>query len=457
MYSKDEISELKRFAVKHICPHYGSNLELEKNPRVYVESDDCFMYDIEGRKYLDTFGSLLTTICGHNNKKIIDAMFEQMNRLDFFPNFGGHYCLPMIELSKRLQKVLPEELTSFFYVNSGSEANETALKMARAYHVENGEPERFKVVSRHGSYHGTTLGAVSATGISWFTEKFEPMLNPGFIKAPAARCAHCELGLKVETCGLQCYKEMEKLVLDNDPKTISAMIMDPVPGSNTAYPVPPDGYMQKVRELCDKYGIILIFDEIQTGFGKSGKMFVCQHLGVTPDILTLSKAIANGYIPLGVTVMKQKIYDIFRSAPGKEFRSGATFGGHNVACAAAIATLDYIEEHDLLENVAVISEYIHNRVRELMETYPIVAAIHGVGLLLAIELAADREDLTPLDPKLGIGNFINDYCYDHGVIIRNNADIIVIAPPLTFTKEYVDIFIDTLEGALREVKRKFNV
>ncbi|HHW47090.1 MAG TPA: aspartate aminotransferase family protein [Clostridiaceae bacterium] len=457
MYSNAEISEIKKYAVKHICPHYGVNTDLDTNPKVFVKSDDCYIYDIEGRRYLDTFSSLLTTICGHNNKKIINAIVEQINILDFFPNFGDHYCLPMIELTKKLQKILPKELSAFFYVNSGSEANETALKIARQYHVERGDEKRYKVVSRRGSYHGTTLGTVSATGLPWFTEKFTPMCNPGFIKAPAARCARCEFGLEYDSCGMKCLKELENIIIENDPETISAIIMDPLPGSNTGYPVPPEGYLKSVREICDKYGILLIFDEIQTAIGKSGEMFICQYFGVTPDILTISKALTSGYIPLGVTVMRQDIYDLFRSAPGKELRSGSTFGGHNVACAAAIACLDFIEENNLLENVKTISAYIQNRVKELMEVYPFIGAIHGVGLLLAIELCAERKGLKPFDPSWKVGTFVRNYCYENGLIMRNNDDIIVIAPPLTFTKEHVDIMLGTFEKALIEVKKKYNI
>lgn len=457
MYSAKEIADIKSYAVGHICPHYGVNADLDAGAKVYVRSENNYVYDIEGKAYLDTFGSLLTTVCGHNNMDIINAIYEQIKVLDFFPNFGDHYCLPMVELSQRLEKITPEGLSAFFYVNSGSEANETAMKIARQYHVERGEEKRYKVVSRHGSYHGTTLGVVSATGLPWFTEKFETMGLPGAIKAPAANCAHCELGLKRESCGMKCLAELERMMEENDPSTISCMIMDPLPGSNTGYPVPPDGYLQGVRDLCTKHGIILIFDEIQTGFGKSGQYFVCQHFGVTPDIMTVSKAISNGYIPLGVTIMRQDIYDLFRSAPGRELRSGSTFGGHNVACAAAIATLDYIQKHDLLNHANRISEYIRGKLAVLMEKYPFVARLDGVGLLMAIELAADRETLKPFDKPGAFGKFINEYSYERGLIIRNNADIIVIAPPLSFTEKEVDIMMDVFDSALAEGAKMFGI
>ena len=456
MYTSKEITEIKDYAVKHICPHFASNTDLQNNPRIFVKSDDCFVYDLEGKKYLDTFGSLLTTICGHNNQDIIEAMYKQLNTLDFFPNFGSHFCLPQIELAKKLTEVLPAGLSAVFYVNSGSEANETAIKIARQYHLECGRPEKYKVIGRKGSYHGTTLGAVSATGLNWFSEYYKPGI-PGYLHAPAARCAHCEFNLNIEDCDMKCLSDMETMIIDNDPHTISAIIMDPLPGSNTGYPMPPDGYLQGVRSLCDKYDILLIFDEIQTGFGKSGEMFVCQHFGVTPDIITLGKGFSGGYIPLGAAVMRQEIYDVFRSAPGKELRSGSTFGGHNVACAAAIACLDYIKKNNLLDNVKEVSDYIIKRLEKMMDIYPFIGAISGIGLLLAVELCQERKGLVPFDAALGVGSFVQNYCYDHGLIMRNNGDIIVIAPPLTFTKGYADIMLDTFEDALIEAKSKFNL
>ncbi len=250
---------------------------------------------------------------------------------------------------------------------------------------------------------------------------------------------------------------MERLILENDPNTVSAIIMDPLPGSNTGYPIPPDGYLQGVRDLCDKYDIMLIFDEVQTGFGKSGEMFVCQYFDVIPDILTLGKGFSGGYIPLGAAVMRQDIYDAFRSAPGKELRSGSTFGGHNVACASAIACLDYIKKHNLLDHVQDISAYIVDKLKALMDKFMFIGAISGVGLLLSVELCKEREGLVPFDKEMGVGNFVQKYCYDNGLIMRNNGDIMVIAPSLTFTKEHADTMIDVFEKALIETKKHFDL
>jgi len=462
MYSKQEIADIKAYAVKHICPHYMSNADLNRDPKVYVKSEGNYVYDIEGNRYLDSFSSILTTICGHNNMDIINAICDQIKVLDFFPNFGDHYCLPMVELSKRLEKISPEGLTAFFYVNSGSEANETAIKAARAYHVENGEPGRYKLIHRAGSYHGTTVAVTAAAGLPWFNEKYQPISNPGMLEAPPADCNHCRCGCTdCKTCGLKCLQETEKLILENDPKTISAFIMDPLPGSNSGYPVAPPAYMTGVRQLCDKYGILLIFDEIQCGFAKSCKWFVADYYGVSPDFLTTSKALTNGYIPLGVCMMQQKIYDRFRTGTS-EFRSGSTFGGHNVACRAAVATIDCIENNDLMAHGRVISDRIYAGLDRLKEKHPIFLRAQGLGMMFSLELTAKKGGFTPFANPGSVGAFINRWCYEkERQIIRNNCylgcDIVVFCPALTFTEAQADLLLEALDHAFSAAEQEFGV
>ncbi len=327
-------------------------------------------------------------------------------------------------------------------MNSGSEANETALKMARQYHLERGEPSRWKVVYRRNSYHGTTLGGSSATGLQWFREYFEPLL-PGYVSAPAARCSACEFDLSPEKCGLACLRMMEEQIKWEGPHTISALIMDPLPGSNTGFPVPPDGYIQGVRELCDRYGILLIFDEVQTGFGKTGKMFACEHWGVTPDIITIGKGFTGGYIPLGAAVTTEKVYSVFRR-PGHELRSGSTYGGHTIACAATLANIEVIEKKNLVENARVMGEYLVEKL-EGLRGHRIASHVSGMGLLRALFLK--------VDPKLQAGSFVRDYCYKNGMIMRNNGDILVLAPALIITREQIDEAMRILDMALGEAER----
>ena len=354
--TKKQVEELKEDALRYICPHFASNAELAKGPKIFVRGEGCYLYDIEGRRYLDTFASLLTTICGHHRPEIAKAIQEQLTQLEFFPNYVDTFTLPLIELARKLATVTPGDLSVSFFVNSGSEACESAIKMAKQYHLEKGERSRYKIIGRRHSYHGTTLGGISATGIPWFREYFEPLL-PGFLHAMSTRCYRCELGLEPSSCELACLKAMEQLIIWENPETIAAVIVDPIPGSNIGYPVPPDGYIQGLRKLCDQYGILLIFDEVQTGFGKTGKMFACEHWDVVPDIMAIGKGFTGGYMPLGATITTPEIYEVFQK-PGSEFRSGSTYGGHTLACAATLANIGIIEKDNLVEKASDLGRYL---------------------------------------------------------------------------------------------------
>lgn len=450
---KREVEQLKKDAVRYIIPHFANYEEITKEPKIFVKGEGCYLYDIEGKKYLDTFASLLTTICGHGRPEVATAAAKQMRQLEFFPNYVDTFTLPLIELAKKLAEITPGDLSVSFFVNSGSEANETAIKMAKQYFLQKSEKKRWKIIARRYSYMGTTLGGVSATGIPWFREYFEPLL-PGFILAMSAQCFHCELELEPSSCGLACLKDMEKTIQWENPETVAAVIIDPIPGSNVGYPLPPEGYLEGLRALCDKYGILLIFDEIQTGFGKTGKWFACQHWNVTPDIITLGKGLTGGYLPLGVTVTTPKVYEVFR-APGAELRSGSTYGGHTTACATTLANIGIIEREQLVEKAAQMGRYLQERLQNFYGKHPTVGHVRGIGMLWAIELLADRKTKKPLDTKMNVGSWIRDYCWRKGMILRNNGDILVIAPALIIKKEEADFMLVLIDEAIGAAEEHF--
>jgi putrescine aminotransferase len=454
MISENSKKQLLEDSVKYVIPHFASYELLQKEPKIFVRGEGCYLYDIDGNRYLDTFASLLTTICGHHQPDVDKAIKEQVEKLEFFPNYVDTFTVPLIHLAKKIADITPGDLSASFFVNSGSEANETAIKIARQYHIERGEKNRSKVLFRRFSYHGTTLGGVSATGLSWFREYFEPLL-PGFVPTFSARCYDCELGLEPDSCGLRCLTLMEKQIIWEGPEKFSAMIMDPVPGSNIGFPVPPDGYVREIRKICDKYGILLIFDEIQTGFGKTGKMFVCEHWDVAPDIITIGKGFSGGYVPLGAAVTTEKIYSLFRK-PGHELRSGSTYGGHTLACAATLANIEAIKKNDLVGNAGRMGRYLKEGLEKLQK-HKIVGRVSGIGLLQALFLVADNRTNTLFDSSLGVGSFIRDFCYKNGMIMRNNGDILVMAPALIITREQIDEALHILEMAIIEAIKHFKI
>jgi len=453
-YTDKQQKQLKKSAMEYMIAHWASNVDLAKGAKVFSAGEGCYIYDINGEKYLDTFSSLITTTLGHGRPEIKQAVLAQMDQLSFFPNYHDGFTVPIIKLAEKLAEIMPGKLEVSFFLNSGSEANETALKMARQYHWENGQPHRYKVIARKNSYHGTTLGTTACTGFPALNKCFQPMM-PGCVFAPPASCNACDLGLKPASCNLGCLRAMEKIMQWEHPETISAVIMDPLPGSNSGYPLPPENYLKGVRDLCDKYGILLIFDEVQTGFGKTGKWFACENWNVTPDIMTVSKAITSGYLPLGVTVTTKKIANVFRK-PGSEFSSGSTYGGHPLACAVALANIEIMQKEKLVERAAKTGKYLKAELEKLYK-YRIVGDIRGMGTLWAIELMSGRKISAKLDPKIAVGTFIRDWCWKNWMILRNNGNTLVIAPALVITRAEIDMALGKLHKAIPLAMKHFGL
>jgi len=438
---------LQRDALKYLLFSLGDYGDIEDSGVKIIErGEGCYIYDTDGRCYLDTFASLLTTICGHHRPEVHQAMLEQMRKIEFYPIYHDCVTPVVIELAKRLAALAPGDLEVSFFVSDGSDAIESALKMARQYFWERGEKSRWKILFRRNSYHGASLGAMAATGLTWFREPQEP-LSPGFIPVMAPHSYRCELGLNPEESARMALRNTEAIIHWEGPSTIAAMILDPVPGSNVGYPVPPPFYLPELHALCQQHGILTIYDEIQVGMGKTGKMFCCEHWGVVPDFLCLGKGFSGGFAPFGVVLTTAEIAEVFRR-PGHEFRHGYTFAGHPIGAAAALAVLDILEKEHLVERAAEMGDYLGERLNGLYR-YPIVGDIRGLGLLRAVELVADREAKTPLDPALKVGNFVRDYCYRQGMILRNNGDILVLAPPLVVTRAIIDAIVAHLEAGIQ--------
>ena len=447
-----DAGKLIEAASRHLWQNYFHGAKPSSRPKVLVRGEGLYVYDSDGKRYLDTFASLLTTLCGHGRPEVIKAVKEQMEKLAFFP--GGYDCImePTVRLAEKLAAITPGDLSVSFFVNDGSEACEAAIKMARNYFWAKGEKNRRKIIFRRYSYHGATLGGLSACGLPSSREPQEPLV-PGFTHVMPARCYRCELELDPSSCGMVCFKNLKATVEWEGPHNVAAIIMDPIPGSNTGFPRPPVGYIEAVRELCDKHGILLIFDEVQVGFGRTGEMFCCENWGVTPDIVAVAKGFSGGYLPLGAAIATKQVAETFREHGG--FRHVHTYSGHATACAATLANIEIIEKEGLVRRSGELGEYLKAKLEELYK-HPIVGDVRGIGTLWAVELVADRETRKPLSPAGRAGKCVNDYCREAGMILRNNGDILVMAPALVMTDEQADEMVAILDKAIEHAAKGFS-
>ncbi len=430
----------------HALQHHG----LEQNPPLVIDrADGCYVWDSDGNRYLDGMAGLWCVNAGYGRKAIADAVYEQMQRLPFYHLAQSHR--PALELASRLAGLLPSALSRVFFTNSGSEAVETALKMARqcSRRLHPGE-NRYKIIARHRAYHGFTMGALSATGQPVRRRAFEPLV-PGFLHVPPPdqlRCAFCAGSSR---CNLGCASEFERVIRMEGPDTVAAVIVEPVTGGGGIFPAP-EGYLRTLREICDRYGVLLILDEVITGFGRTGKLFAFEHAGIVPDMLVVAKGITSAYQPLGATITGDHVFEAFSSASdaSAKFAHLSTFGGHPCSCAAAIANLDVLCGERLWENSERVGTFLLNRLRSIRD--PRIAEVRGIGLLIGIELVSGPDN-APLAESTVVK--IQKAVRDRGVIVGRNADtvagfgnVLTISPPLILTREQAEEIEGAIESAL---------
>ena len=416
---------------------------------VFKSAHGTTLVDLDGREYLDAYSALWNVNVGYGRQEIADAVYAQIQELSYYPH--SQINVPATELAEQLAKCLPGELNHVYFCNSGSEANETAIKIARQYGRQTYPGEnRYKIISRYRGYHGFTYGAMSATGQARRRKAFEP-LAPGFHHAHPPYCFRCPLGLEPSSCNVECVEDIERIIRSEGPETVIAVIAEPIIGGGGVI-VPPDDYFPKLRKICDEYGLLLILDEVITGFGRTGKMFACEHWDVQPDIITLAKGLTSGYIPLGACVTSTSVFNTFLGDPeeNREFSQVCTYGGHPVACAAGVANLKIMQSEKLSENSSKIGKYLFEKLNGLRKL-PIVGDVRGKGLMLAVELVKD--DGTQLLTEKT--NRIVGDLKDKGVIVGKIGhavdepeNIIHIAPPLILTETEADTIYNTLYEVL---------
>lgn len=425
---------------------FTANRQFKANPRLLTGAKDMHYTTPDGRQILDGTAGLWCVNAGHCRPKIVEAIQKQVAHLDYAPPFQmGHPGA--FELAERLVDLMPGgHFDHVFFGNSGSEAVESALKIAIAYHRIRGEGTRVRLIGRERGYHGVGFGGISVGGIG-ANRKFFGSLLPGVDHLPHTHnLEHNAFSRGQPQWGVHLADELERLVALHDASTIAAVIVEPVAGS-TGVLVPPVGYLERLRTICDHYGILLIFDEVITGFGRLGASLATDYFGVIPDMVTVAKGITNGTVPMGAVLTRKGIYDAFMAvAPENsiEFFHGYTYSGHPVACAAALATLDVYQEEGLFQRVNEMAGYWEEAVHSL-KGLPHVIDIRNLGLVAGIELES-----RPGNPS-GRGMECLQRCYETGLLIRVTGDIIALSPPLIIQNQQIDQMVEILAGVLKEL------
>ena len=423
---------------------FTNNRDFKDHPRLLVSAEGMYYKDVDGNAILDGTAGLWCTPCGHGQPKIVAAVREMVGQLDFAPTFQmGHPAA--FDLAEKLMEYTGNRFGHVFYTNSGSEAVDTALKMALAYHRARGEAGRTRLIGRERGYHGVGFGGISVGGIGGNRRAFGPLL-PGVDHLPHTHNLEKNAFSRGEPeYGAHLADELERIVALHDASNIAAVIVEPVAGS-TGVLIPPKGYLKRLRELCTKHGILLIFDEVITGFGRLTTPFAFDYFDVEPDMVTVAKGLTNATVPMGAVFTKKHIHDTFMDGPaGIELFHGYTYSGHPLACAAAIATMEVFKEQNILENAKAMQNYWADAVHSL-KGLPHVIDIRTIGLIAGIELQ-------PIEGKPGARAFSAfKQAFADGVLIRTTGDIIALSPPLVLEKKHIDELFGKLATVLKNLE-----
>src|SRR6266513_1939859 len=412
---------------------------------IMVSGQGATLTDIEGREYVDGMASLWNVNVGYGREALAAAAAEQMTALAFSSAYGGFGTEPAIRLAAKLAELAPGDLEVTYFASGGAEANDTAYKIARLYWKLRGEPERVNIVSRIRDYHGLTYAATSATGLANFWKGFEP-LAPGFLHAPAPdpyRFAG------EGSAGAAYVQALEKVVLEAGPQTVAAVVAEPVQGAGGVI-VPPADYFPLLRKVCDKHGLLLIADEVITGFGRTGKWFAMEHWGVQADLMIFAKGVTSGYLPLSGVMLTSAVHEVLRSVKGM-FAHGFTYSGHPTACAVGLRNLQILEDEGLVERAAERGAYMLRKLQRLRE-HEIVGDVRGLGLLGGVELVSDRTTKQSFEVSEGAARRVWLEALERGVIVRAIAgDVIAISPPFVISEQQIDRIVEVLHGAIESV------
>jgi len=418
-----------------------------QGPFIIAGGKGIRLWDADGNMYLDAFAGLWNVLIGYGREELAEAAAEQIRRLSFCSSFAGTSNPAAIQLAEKLSEITPARLQHFFFTAGGSETNEQAFKLAWRYFQLRGETQRIKIVSLWRGFHGVTLGAVSASG-TVHREGTGPLV-PWFLKIPPPCNYSSPAGSAYPNCTGECAGAFEELIVAEGGDTIAAFIMEPFLGAGGLI-FPADAYLRRIREICDRYGILLITDEIVTGFGRTGKLFGVEHSGVQPDLSSMSKGIISGYLPMGAVGVSDEVYQGLKSS-SQAFQHGLTNTGHPVTCAVALKNIEIIQAEDLTGNAERTGAYLLERIQGLYQ-YPWIGEVRGRGLLLAVELVTDRETKARFPGDLKVGDQFRRAALENGLIVRSIGDVIGLAPPLILTESDADELAERFDRTIRALE-----
>lgn len=435
----------------HPMAHPGAMKQ--QAPDIVARGEGCWIWDLDGHKLLDGVGGLWSSNLGYSERRVRDAVVAQLDTLPFYNVFRGTTHVKAIELSARLVKMMaPEQVAAVLFSNGGSDAVEGALKLARQYHKLRGQPERHKFISLRQGYHGVHFGGMSVNGNSNFRRPYEPLL-PGCFHVDTPWLYHNPYTQDAEALGRICAELLEREIVFQGADTVAAFIAEPVQGAGGVI-VPPANYWPLVREVCNRHGVLLIADEVVTGFGRTGQLFGTRLWGVNADLWCLAKGISSGYVPLGATAIGQRVAEVFDAdtSGAASVTHGYTYSAHPVAAAAALATLDVLESDDVVGNAARVGAHFQARMRGFAERFSFVGDVRGIGLMLGVEMVSDKNKRTPLTRASDIPGRVAREAYRRGAMVRISGPNMILSPPLVITQAEIDHLVDVLEASFAAVE-----
>ena len=420
-----------------------------ETPQIWVKGSGAIITDVEGREFIDGLGGLWNVNAGHGRSELAKAAEAQMSALAYCSSYTGSSNIPAIELAKRMSELAYPNLNKAYFTSGGAESNESAFKTVRFYWKAKGKPDKYKVIARNLGYHGVTMAAMSATGIASFWKMFEPRI-PGFLHIDPPYPYRFKGAKEGETIGQAAARLLEEAILEEGPDTVAAFIAEPVQGAGGVI-VPPDDYFPKIREICNKYDVLFIADEVITGFGRTGKWFALSHWNVEPDILVFAKGITSGYMPLGGIMISDEIREVMDSVPiENRWMHGYTYSGHPTCCAVALKNLEIMENENLVDRTVESGKRLLEGLKTLYGLKA-VGDVRGLGMMAAVELVSDRETKAPFDAAEKVGDRVRSEMLARGLFTRTRGENIALAPPLVTTDEQIDKIVEIIGSSIEAV------